>query len=60
MKERVNELFIRLTQTTDRWDFIELMDEIMNTLRVLFRNEEISFADVIFIDDSCRALFRAR
>lgn len=60
MKERVNELFIRLSQTTDRWDFIELMDEIMNNLRVLFRNEEISFTDVNFIDDSCRALFRAR
>lgn len=60
MKERVNELFIRLSQTTDRWDFIELMDEIMNNLRELFRNEEISFTDVNFIDDSCRALFRAR
>lgn len=27
MKEIVNELFIRLTETTDRWDFIELMEE---------------------------------
>ena len=60
MKERVNELFIRLSQTTDRWDFLELMEEIMNNLRVLFRNEEITFTDVNFIDDSCRALFRAR